>query len=68
MKKICLIISLIVCLFCFVACNNNDTQNNVQSGENEVLSGDEDITLEPLDDSFENLCREQLLKRFMSKI
>lgn len=27
----------------------------------------EDIILEPLDDSFENLCREQLLKRFLGK-
>lgn len=42
MKKICLIISLIVCLFCFVACNNqDDTQSNVQSGENDVLPGEQ---------------------------
>ena len=28
---------------------------------------DEDIVLEPLDDTFENLCREQLLERFLKK-
>lgn len=28
---------------------------------------DEDIKLESLDDSFENLCREQLLNRFLSE-